>query len=216
MIRDTVDIPDEASDPLQLGFSYGQSDLFLGEIIARLDHVNPVFNSDNASVYSIMEEASRGTFYAPTIKSYTRKNNGRAAWKAMVSSHSGQDKWEQLHKEELNILMQNKCNGRFYSLENFVRLQRNSFVQIQEVAEHVKFQLRTNHSGVWFLIDNTSNSYTDLRAGIDSFLLIQTICMMNLMELRGFYSQCAHIQSIKISVVVVPVIDRVPIYVMPL
>ena len=66
----------------------------------------------------------------------------------MVSYHAVQDKWEHLQKEKLNFLMQNKCNGRFYSLENFVRLQRNFFVQIQEVAEHVKFQLGTNHSGV--------------------------------------------------------------------
>ena len=43
VIRDTVDILDEASDPLQLGWSYDQSDYVLEEMIARLDHVNPFF-----------------------------------------------------------------------------------------------------------------------------------------------------------------------------
>ena len=51
LIRDTVEIPDEASDPLQLGWSDGQSDSLLEEMISRLDHVNPLFKSDNASVY---------------------------------------------------------------------------------------------------------------------------------------------------------------------
>ena len=58
IIRDTVEIPDEASDPLQLGFPYGQSDSILEDIIARLDHVTPFFKSDNASIYSMMEEAA--------------------------------------------------------------------------------------------------------------------------------------------------------------
>ena len=58
-----------------------------------LDNVNPLFKSDNASFYSMMEEGVWGTVYAQTIKTYAQKNNGRAAWKAMVSSNAGQDKW---------------------------------------------------------------------------------------------------------------------------
>ena len=51
VIRDTVEIPDEASDPLHLGCYYVQYDSILEETIARLDHVNPIFKSDNASIY---------------------------------------------------------------------------------------------------------------------------------------------------------------------
>ena len=60
-------------------------------MIARLDHVNSLFKSDNASVYSMIEETARGIVYAPTIKPYARKKDGRAAWKAMVFFHAGQD-----------------------------------------------------------------------------------------------------------------------------
>ena len=67
-------------------------------MIARLDHVNPLLKSDNASVYSMVQEVARVTVYDPTIKPYAWKKNGRAAWKAMVSSHAGQDKWENLKK----------------------------------------------------------------------------------------------------------------------
>ena len=98
VIRDTVDIPDESSDPLQLGCSYGQSDSVLEEMIARLDNFNPLFKSNNSSVYSMMEEAAWGTVYAPNINPYAQKKNGRSARKAMISSHAIQDKWEQPHK----------------------------------------------------------------------------------------------------------------------
>ena len=126
---------------------------------------------NNASVYSMMGEASRGTVYDPTVKTYAQKTNGRAVWKDMVYSCAGQDKWEQLQKEKLYFLMETKWNGRVYSLEKFVGLHRNSFVQLQEYVDPVNFQLQTYHSIVVFLIDNTSNSDTDLRAGIASFCI---------------------------------------------
>ena len=40
-----------------------------------------------------MEEAAQGTVYAPKINPHPQKKNGRAAWKAMVFSRAGQDKW---------------------------------------------------------------------------------------------------------------------------
>ena len=94
---------------------------------------------NNASVYSMMGEASRGTVYDPTVKTYAQKTNGRAVWKDMVYSCAGQDKWEQLQKEKLYFLMETKWNGRVYSLEKFVGLHRNSFDQLQEAADHVNF-----------------------------------------------------------------------------
>ena len=86
----------------------------------------------------------------------------------MVSSHAGQDKWEQLQKEKLNFMMQNKWNGRVYSLEKFVGIHQNYFFLIQEAADHANFQLPTEHSIVGFLIDNMSNIDPDLLAAITS------------------------------------------------
>ena len=168
MIRETFEISDEASDPIQLGYYYDQSDSFLEEIISMLDHVNPLFKYDNVSVYSMAEEAARGNVYAPTIKTYARKKDGRAAWKSIFSSNDSRDKWEQLQKENLNFLIQTKWNGRVYSLEKFVGLHQNFFVQLQEASDHVNFQLPTNHSKLGFLIDNMSNIDPDLLAAITS------------------------------------------------
>ena len=97
-------------------------------MIARLDHFNPLFKYDNAYVYSMTEEATRGTVYAPTINTYARKKYGGASRKAMVYSHDDQDKWEHHQKEKLSFMMQTKWNGRVYSLEKFVGIHLNHFI----------------------------------------------------------------------------------------
>ena len=137
-------------------------------MITRLEHINIIFKSDNASVYSMMEEAAQVTVYDSTIKTHDRKKNGRAACKSMVSSRAGQEKWEQLQKEELNFMMQTKCNGRVYRIEKFVGLHRNSFVQMQEADDHVNFQFPTEHLRVGLLIYGMSNSDIDLHSAIAS------------------------------------------------
>ena len=86
----------------------------------------------------------------------------------MVSSHAGEDKWEQLQKDKHRFLMNMKWNGRNYSLEKFTGLHRSSFVQLQEASAHVSFQLPTEHTRVGYLIDNIENNDPDLRAAIAS------------------------------------------------
>ena len=118
--------------------------------------------------YSLLEEATRGSVYASTIKPYARKKDGRSAWMSMVSSHAGKDKWEQLQKDRTKFMMNSKWNGRTFSLEKFTGLHRTSFVQLQEAALHVNFQLPTEHTRVGYLLDNMENSDPDLRAAIAS------------------------------------------------
>jgi hypothetical protein len=168
VIRDTVLPLEEASDPLQPSKAYGISGTVIDELIYRLSHDDPLFKSDNAMVYSMLEEATRGTVYASTVKPYSRRKDGRTAWMSMLSSHAGSDKWEQLQKEKSKFLMNTKWNGRNYSLEKFTGMHRSSFVQLQEAALHVNFQLPTEHTRVGYLVDNINNVDPDLRAAIAS------------------------------------------------
>ena len=62
--------------------------------------------------------------------------------------------------------MNNKCNGRTFRLENFKGLHRSSFVQLQEAAEHIAFQLPTEHTHIGYLLDNIQNNDPNLRAAI--------------------------------------------------
>ena len=168
VVRENDAVLPEAEDPLVAGEAFGVSGSVVDELISRLTHNDPLFKSDNAMVYSYLEEATRGGVYAPTIKPYARNKDGRSAWMTMVSSHAGQDKWDQLHKDKQKFLMNTKWNGRNYSLEKFTGLHRSSYVQLQEAANHINFQLPTEHTRVGYLIDNIDNSDPDLRAAIAS------------------------------------------------
>ena len=79
VIREDVEVAEEADDPLEDGKSYGVSGLVLDEMIARLNHTDPLYKSDNNLVYSLLDEATRNTIYASTIKLYSRTKNGRDA-----------------------------------------------------------------------------------------------------------------------------------------
>ena len=168
VIRADVNVVPELNDPLLPGCSYGASGSVMEELISRLNHTDSLYQTDNALVFSLLDEATRNTIYYPTIKPFARAKDGRGAWNALIASHAGDDKWENLRKEKTNFLMNTKWNGRVYSLEKFTGLHRSSYVMLQEAALHVNFQLPTEHSRVGFLLDNITNQDPDLRAALAS------------------------------------------------
>jgi hypothetical protein len=166
VVREHALVQPEAQDPLLPTKSYGSSGSIVDELIKRLSFTDPLYKSDNATVYAMLEEATRGTVYASTIKPHSRTKNGRSAWLSMVSSHAGIDKWEQLHKDKSKFLINTKWNGRNFSLEKFTGMHRSAYVHLEEAANHVNFQLPTEHTRVGYLIDNLNNADPDLRAAI--------------------------------------------------
>ena len=48
-----------------------------GEIVARAAHTHSLYRDDNSVVYYHLEEATRGTSYAASIKSFQRGKDGR-------------------------------------------------------------------------------------------------------------------------------------------
>ena len=53
-----------------------------GELVARPAHTHALYRDDNSVVYYHLEEATRGTSYAESIKPFQRGKDGRGAWKA--------------------------------------------------------------------------------------------------------------------------------------
>lgn len=171
VIEPLPEVPDDddvnaKTDPLLPGKPFGNGGSVLNDLIARLEHDHPLYNTDNAKVYSALEEATRGTAYGSTVKAYSRRRDGRAAWLALISSHAGKDKWESLQKENTRWLMNTKWNGQTYSLEKFCNHHRSRFVNLEEAKNHVDFQLPTAHTRVGYLLDNITNNDADLRAAI--------------------------------------------------
>ena len=60
------------------------------ELIYRASQGRP--RDNNSTVYYKLEEATRATSYAASIKPYQRTKNGRDAWLAFSSQYAGKDK----------------------------------------------------------------------------------------------------------------------------
>ena len=65
-----------------------------GELVARAAHTHALFRDDNSVAYYHLEEATRGTSYAASIKLFQIGEDGKGAWKALTSQYAGKDKWE--------------------------------------------------------------------------------------------------------------------------
>ena len=75
-----------------------------GEMIAQASHAHAMFHNDNAAVYYALEEASRSTSYAASIKPFQRTKNGRGALQALTNQYAGNDKWEAETRKQDDLL----------------------------------------------------------------------------------------------------------------
>jgi hypothetical protein len=74
------------------------------EMIERAQHNHPLYREDNSAVYYKLEEATRSTSYAASIKPFQRMKNGRGAWIALSNQYAGNDKWEAEIKRHEQLL----------------------------------------------------------------------------------------------------------------
>jgi len=83
------DVVPVAAPALLPGMPYSaQHESVVGELIARASHTHPNIADDNAKLYQYVEEATRSTEYAPSIRPYSRRKNGRGAWLALLASRT--------------------------------------------------------------------------------------------------------------------------------
>jgi hypothetical protein len=139
------------------------------ELVARASHTHALYRDDNSTVYHAIEEATRTTQYAASIKPFQRRKDGRGAWMALRNQYAGRDKWEAEIKKQENLLHTRKWKGQSnFSLESFISQHRNAFVSMQACAEHVQYQLPNEHSRVGFLLNAIENSDAGLQAAMAS------------------------------------------------
>jgi hypothetical protein len=83
------------------------------------------------------------------------------------NQYAGKDKWEVELKKQDDILHNREWKGQSnFLLEKFVTMHRNAFVSMQQCAEHVTFQLPTEHTRVGYLLDAIQTSDAGLQAAI--------------------------------------------------
>ena len=169
VIRHEVDVP--VVPPTQANnkphsIVYGSIEV---ELVARASHDHELYREDNASVYYHLEEATRGTTYAASIKPYQRNKDGRGAWTALTSQYAGQDKWEAEIKRQDDLLHTRVWKGQnSFPLEGFIAQRRNAYVSMQQCADHVSYQLPNEHTRVGYLLEGIQCSDAGLQAAMAS------------------------------------------------
>lgn len=139
------------------------------ELVARASHGHPLYREDNQAVYYQLEEATRSTPYAASIKPYQRTRNGREAWLALSSQYAGNDKWEAEIKKHEQFIHTRVWKGQTnFTLERFIAQHRNAYVSMQAAAEHVTYQLPNEHSRVGYVLDNIQCNDAGLQAAMAS------------------------------------------------
>ena len=64
-------------------------------------HSDVRFRNDNGTLFGYLEEATRGTTFVSSIKTYKRTCNGRASWLALNMQYAGERKWREQLKTAL-------------------------------------------------------------------------------------------------------------------
>ena len=140
-----------------------------GELVARASHTHELYRDDNAAVYYHLEEATRGTVYAASIKPFQRGKDGRGAWLALTNQYAGKDKWEAELKRQDDLLHTRIWKGQSnFPLEGFIGQHRNAFVSMQQCAAHVEYQLPNSHTRVGNLLEGIQCSDAGLQAAMAS------------------------------------------------
>ena len=102
-----------------------------GDMIYQASHTHGLYRDDNATVYYNMEEATRGTHFADSIKPFQSRKYGRIALEAMEIQYAGQDKLDAEIKKMDTLLHTRKWKGQSNSpLEKYVQQHRNAYVSM--------------------------------------------------------------------------------------
>jgi hypothetical protein len=102
---------------------------------------------------NLLEQATRATSYAASIKPFQRTKNGRDAWLALTNQYAGKDKWESKITRHEQLLHTRMWKGQSnFPLDKSIAQHRNAFVSLQAASEHVTYQLPNEHSRVGFLL----------------------------------------------------------------
>lgn len=167
LVRDDVDV---ANPPpaLMANKSYAEeNESVMGELIARATHNHTKYKDDNQKLYAFLEEATRSTQYASSIRPFSRAKNGREAYLALKRQYAGKDKWQAEIKKQENFIHTRVWKGNNnFTLESFITQHRAAHVSLERCAQSVPHQIPNECTRVIHLMDAIQSSDAPLQAAI--------------------------------------------------
>ena len=167
LIRDNV-VPEDPPPPLLEGKCYSESHKsVMGELIARANHDHTKYQDDNEKLYSYLEEATRTTQYASSIRPFSRRKDGREAYLALKRQYAGKDKWQAEIKKQENFIHTRVWKGNTnFSLESFITQHCAAHVSLERCSQSVPHQLPNERTRVIYLMDPIQCSDAAMQAAI--------------------------------------------------
>ena len=166
VLRDDATVASEADDPLDTNAHYGKSGSMIEELIQRLPHTGSIYKDDNKTVYMMISKAVAGTSVESTIKSFSRRKDGRAAYLALVSNHAGDEKYRAIVKSRMNMLQNVKWNGRSFPLEQHVSNHRTAIDDLTDCAQHINNSVPDITQRVEYLLESINCQESSLQAAM--------------------------------------------------
>jgi len=137
------------------------------EMIARASHANPMFRVDSATIFDMIEKATRTTPYAATIAPFKRSKDGVAAFRALVNQHAGVAFWDAQKKDSNETMSTLRyTGGGQMTLEQFSSKHRQAFVKLTQCADHVPVELPGGRQRVTNFIDGIQCNDADVSAAV--------------------------------------------------
>ena len=112
------------------------------------------------------------------------RQDGRAAFFALIDHHAGDEKYRSIAKTLTNKLMTTKWNGKVYSMEKHVSTHRQCYEELINCLEHVTTLVPGEEQRVQYLIDSIDCGESSVQA---------TICMIrnNMNDMRSSFEKSA-------------------------
>jgi hypothetical protein len=136
VIRDTVAVPNAATDPPfgDVGTSYAS---LRDEIAARADHAMPQYRIDNAKVFEMLNDAvSEHKNVKTWIKPFAKARDGRSAWFAFKAHYRGSSEMEAIEAAAEQRLEDLVYKGEMprYNFETHVSMHRKSHLELEKAT----------------------------------------------------------------------------------
>jgi hypothetical protein len=147
IIRDDVVPVPINDDPLPAGDGsppYAtRYDSFHDEMVARTSHNHPGYKADNKHVFNLLNDGLAGTGYVSSIQPFSRRKNGREAYKALVLHNLGSAKWDKVAEEADRRLTKVEWNGKSqrFTLLKHLTSHRNAHNDLVRSSRFIDYQV---------------------------------------------------------------------------
>ena len=124
------------------------------ELIDYASHDGPAFQTDNATVYRLLQEVLAGTQHMSSIKPFQRQRNGRGAYEALQLHNMGNSKWEKVVEAAETWVGSRTWDGRNarYALKSHIARHREAHNDFIRASQYIAYAVPNDTTRVQRLL----------------------------------------------------------------